>query len=372
MKLRYTILLMLILLCLTCPAFAETQTEFEQLCTRKTGRDATVYHTSVITETATSTDLMYGPFEAVGTLSAGTYLSVISTEMRGKYEVFYYSGSGKKTGWIDSDAIASAVVTFPLPDGRKYAVPERAYGNDAAVRKYMSEWYSEADISVALNAMHDHMDGKSSASQSSGSGKKKVSTSKAEQASLTATRVLGDGETETVEVAVIGSVYCLLADEANTSVPTSELIFADDVDAEHQLATIHAPRTGRATLYAEASNRSKALQTCKAGRIAVVLEVGEAYTRVFIDGKQGYVRSDALTFRAAADAETVIPAKLSYKGKTNGSTTINVRLEAGGRKIDAFRTGTEAYVLQSGEDWSLIELEGFIGYIQSQFLTQDD
>jgi SH3-like domain-containing protein len=63
---------------------------------------------------------------------------------------------------------------------------------------------------------------------------------------------------------------------------------------------------------------------------------------------------------------------LSYNGKVNGGTTVNIRLAAdgGSRKIGEFRTGTEVTIIKYGDEWCEIEVGGLRGYVMTVFLVK--
>jgi uncharacterized protein YgiM (DUF1202 family) len=171
------------------------------------------------------------------------------------------------------------------------------------------------------------------------------------------------------QIVLLGTVYTVVSNGSQMeTVPTNSLTFSASVPADHALAVIWAPRTGRAALRKSASDNAELLKQCKTGRIVIVLEAGKKYTRIIYKDTEGYIRTDCLHFYPAS-AETVLNGTLSYNGHTNGGTTINIRLEPDGYVIDDLSTGTAVTVLVQGDKWTEIEVNGIRGYVLNKFLT---
>ena len=154
------------------------------------------------------------------------------------------------------------------------------------------------------------------------------------------------------------------------SVSTSDLTFSENVPENKKLATIYAPRTGKASLRQTASSKGTLLKNCKAGTIVSVLAIGNGYTRINYKGTVGYIKTACLKFYG--DSESTAQGVLSYKGNTGGGTTVNVRNTPKGdsAKVAEWRTGTEVTILSHANGWYEIEANGIHGYVMDEFLTE--
>ena len=174
---------------------------------------------------------------------------------------------------------------------------------------------------------------------------------------------------EAVQLIRLGvATSTVLLNGEEKEVPTFELDFGSTAEKEKQVAVIHAPKTGKCTLRAKASDSGKALQKCKAGTVVMVLEYGSKWCKISDNGDVGYVQTSCLK---GYDAETVGTGLLSYNGKTTGSTTINVRNAPSGdsAKVAEWETGTEVEVFGLEKGWYEIEYNGIHGFVMEKFLT---
>ena len=95
-------------------------------------------------------------------------------------------------------------------------------------------------------------------------------------------------------------------------------VYQHYVAENKKLATIYAPRTGKASLRQTASSKGTLLKNCKAGTIVSVLAIGNGYTRINYKGTVGYIKTACLKFYG--DSESTAHGVLSYKGNTGGGT----------------------------------------------------
>ena len=270
---RLLMLLTTFCLLLMTTALAETEAEWNAKCEWKTGTGTTLY--AVTQGTATSSDL--SDFVPVGTLPANTYVGILerSGNMR---NVRYWNGSGTSSGWVDSAALVwvGSNSSKPKPSG------SRATASDLS-RKPDDTWNS-----------------------------------------LTVTYSDGD-EAQTVSLQTLGVAMSeIYMDGEFLRVPTASLSWETEADDNQRIAVIYAPSTGKCTMREEASKKGKIIMTCKAGRVATVLRVGDVYTRIVYDGVEGLVLNSCLKFYETPDEDTFTTGLLSAKGKTNTTATVSV------------------------------------------------
>lgn len=176
-----------------------------------------------------------------------------------------------------------------------------------------------------------------------------------------------------VKLGAYTSVVASIAGEELT-VPTAELTIRGFEDKEHHVAVIHAPRTGEASLRAEASGKGEVLEKCEAGRIVAVVEYSNAtYTKIVYGEVEGYIRTDCLIFldtsRAPQGTGTV-----HIKGATDGKDDVVIRNEASksAAKVTEIPTGIVVSIYDSEEDWYAVEWDGDYGYIQAQYISMTE
>ncbi len=175
----------------------------------------------------------------------------------------------------------------------------------------------------------------------------------------------------TVALEELGTVTSKVTSEGKTiEVKTSDLTFSEDVPEDKRVAVVYAPRTGKASLRAKASSNASVIKQCKAGTIVAVLKTGNTFTQINYNGTVGYILTSCLQFHSP-DAEAEGGALLSYNGKTNGSTTVNVRNQPSkdSAKVATWNTGTAVVILSHKDGWYEIEAKGIHGYVMDQYVT---
>ena len=304
-------------------------------------------------------------FTPIGTLAAGKYVNVISSEMCGKREVFYWDG-GRRSAWIDADAYTRDTVTITSTTGQKTSIPSKAYGDAAAVRYLLSEFLSNEEVEAYIDGMRGgsgSTGGTSSGSTSSASGST-TKSSKGESLALpaiTLTQTAEDGTVTTSEVTMaraglLSSVVELDGEEQ--TVPTTALTW-ERGESEHALAIVYAPRTGEATMWQKSTGK-QAICKLKAGSVVLVLEKGGKYTKVLGEGKVGYVITSALTLTD--------PVEDGEEQTASRKLTLRLEAKAKGRSLTTIPKGTVLTVLAAEGKWALVEYDGLAGYVEVKYL----
>ncbi len=321
-KRMYALVMLIAAMLMVVPALAaSTEEEWNASCNWEISRNTSLYSASFKDDVSTGTDIYnFTPF---GTISAGEKVSIRSSSS-GYREIYYWNG-GKRSAWVE----------------------------DSAVR-----WVGGGSSSSG-----------SSSSGSSSSGGRRTNVSDTWEA-LDLTLYLGEGESIPVTLQELGTAQCVVwdGDEMRT-VLTEDLHWETEADDDERLAVIYAPKTGKATLRASASNKAKSLGQCEDGRIVIVLKVGTTYTRVLYEGKEGCVLTSALKLCGAVPEDEFSAATLSYKGRTDTSATISVyTAKSAKRKIKQWRVGNDVVVLSESGSWSEIEIDGWHGWVKSAYL----
>lgn len=354
---RCKLFVLLILTCLLIlPVFAtaETQQEFELKCNKKTATAATVY------------SFLNSPLnaegEVIGYIPASTYVILGGTGSDNWKYITYMVNGSKKSGWAQVKLIDCFSV-IRKSDGFAYNIHENDPNYEAKIKEGVLEFdvtkYSDERAYYryrgGLGPEPERKDG-SNAAQSQSS-------------SQTDTQA-NEGGTA-VGVVELGRTSSKIQYQGKTvSVSTSDLTFSENVPENKKLATIYAPRTGKASLRQTASSKGTLLKNCKAGTIVSVLAIGNGYTRINYKGTVGYIKTACLKFYG--DSGSTAQGVLSYKGNTGGGTTVNVRNTPKGdsAKVAEWRTGTEVTILSHANGWYEIEAKGIHGYVMEKYVTE--
>jgi uncharacterized protein YgiM (DUF1202 family) len=173
-----------------------------------------------------------------------------------------------------------------------------------------------------------------------------------------------------VQVKQMGLSWCLAVSGDKEGYVASQLLTFSEVTEAETFAVVSA-NNGRLTLREKDSTKSKALGKYNNGSIVAVIEKGDPFTLVRVDGKEGYLLSDHLTLTGARessgtgviswpdDPKRVRNIKMRWSGKTGNNVIMNVK------------TGNEFVLLAQGDDWSEIELLGKVGFMMTKYLLMD-
>ncbi len=346
----------LVLLILTCllmlPVFAtaETQLEFELRCNKKTAAATTVYNSA--------NDDHY----ITDNIPAGTYVQYWGTARDGWVGIIYMKDGVQKRGWAQVKIIdCSSKVR--KSDGFLYNVHEK----DPNYSQKVQEGDIEFDVTKYSDASAYYL-------YRAGAGpepERKDGSNAAQSQSSSQTDTQANEGGTAVGVVELGRISSKIQYQGKTvSVSTSDLTFSENVPENKKLATIYAPRTGKASLRQTASSKGTLLKNCKAGTIVSVLAIGNGYTRINYKGTVGYIKTACLKFYG--DSESTAQGVLSYKGNTGGGTTVNVRNTPKGdsAKVAEWRTGTEVTILSHENGWYEIEANGMHGYVMEKYVTE--
>lgn len=188
--------------------------------------------------------------------------------------------------------------------------------------------------------------------------------------------VMADGSLEYVEMLSAGTVYSQVRLHGEKEyVETALLCYeTDEVPDEMRYAMINAQKSGYATMHASDSARSSVINRIMTNRVALVLDVGKKYTKVYVDGCVGYFQTSSLTFLPGNSAATLL-AKMSYNGKTRSRNTINIHMNGKNKSriLDDVMCGTQMTVFSTTDDgWTEIEADGWHAWVLSKYVTYDE
>ena len=364
------------MLLFTPRGIAITEQEWNEKCWTKT------------TETVTLYDVQYDDngipqLTAIGSIPSNTYIRSGKDDLQNRImQVYYYKNGTTHSAYMKVDNnIANASLLLHIDNGTVTKVPEAMLKNPTALLNYLNQSAPQGvtySLIPGTNKVHAegkapiiqdgaYADGSTPYQGANSSASTNPSTQKTQKAIKDDAVVRYSNEAvHLIRLGVATSTVLLNGEEKE--VPTFELDFGSTAEKEKQVAVIHAPKTGKCTLRAKASDSGKALQKCKAGTVVIVLEYGRNFCKISDDGDVGYVQTDCLKWY---DAETEGTGLLSYNGRTTGSTTINVRNTPSGdsAKIAEWETGTQVEVFGLEKGWYEIEYKGIHGFVMEKFLT---
>ena len=335
-------LLLVCILLAAIPAFAaSTKEEWNASVNWVIAYSTTLYSASYADITS-GTDLY--EFSPIGSIAAGERVSIRGAS--GSMLEIYYWRNGKCSAWVNESAVI-------------WAGGSSSSGGSSSGGSSSSGSGSSSTTGTDLPSY-----------SGGGSSRRTVVKSNGIWDGLDVTRVQEDGTETDVIIQTLGTAQCEVFDgEKMLTVPTVELQWETEADEEHRLAVIYAPRTGKCTLRESASSKAKAIDQCDAGRIVIVLRVGEAWTRILYEGKEGLVLNSTLDFHAAVPVDEFDTATLSYKGRTNSTATISVYTSAStSQRIDQWRVGNEVVTLGENGSYTEVEIDGWHVFVKTEYL----
>lgn len=382
MPMRKMMKLLVLLLALLLPvcASAMTETEWNRSCWSKTRYSLTVYQREETGE-ATATNLE-PTWRAVDSLPAGVYVKRSSrNDAIGHIYVSYWKNGSVTSGYVKMSPYplegAGAYVKVVMDNGfiGVTEVPE-AYLNDTnALRKYIEEYRTDCRLLESseqdqlVEGKNDSMylpdadsSGQGSSTKPTTSTTKKSTKKKVEKMTLDISLAV-EGETLPVTVKQLGVHESIVkVDGKETTVPTTQLRYETTADSENALAVIYAKNTGEVILRPQQETSGRVTK-CKTGRVALVIEKGKSWSKLWYDGHVGYIQNKYLQFIPMA--ETATDAAVGGK-----NAPLHLGTHHDTRVVKKVKKGTAIEKLWQGETWAEVAVDGYRGYIQLKYLAE--
>ena len=175
-------------------------------------------------------------------------------------------------------------------------------------------------------------------------------------------------EGKPVTVKTPGSYQSVIrVDGHERTVLSSELTWDSSTDL--RFGYIYAPNLGKVNM--RMGPRSKATIVLKAetNRVVMIFDRQKEWTGVIYDGKAGYVMNGTLKVIEHPEIPKA-SATLSFKGKTNVSTKITMRM--GGspnyRAVVGVYPGMPVTLFHKGSGYCEVEINGWHGYVQTMHI----
>ena len=114
----------------------------------------------------------------------------------------------------------------------------------------------------------------------------------------------------------------------------------------------------------------------KPGMKVTVLQKGAAWSRVAVDGKEGFMATQYLNFSSGSSSSgSTATGKIALVNNPKDTQVLNLRQTASldAKVLNYYRNGVKVTILQSGDTWHKVQVEdGRIGYMMAKFLKVTD
>lgn len=358
-------LALILMLALPCTAMADAIRDWNLSCTMKTLEKTTVYSLS-------------DRSKAIAIIPAETYVQVTDSA-DGWDAVSYTTASGiVGYGYVETLNLTSAMVEYTDAKGNPATVHELLYNNGNILNPDGTIAKDEPEVE-ATEPAEDESPAVTDEPAAEAPSDQELAEPVDVPAELPAsayevTWAAPESDPVPVMLVTLGVANSrVFANEEWLDVPTAELVFETEVAREQNLAIITAPNSGECSLRSRADADSRALAKCKAGRVVVVLEIGERFCKVNFEGQEGYILTNLLRI-VGQDVQATGSAVLSVKGATTGKATVNIRNSADKdtAKIAVWPVGTAVTIFSYENGWYEIEHEGVHGYVMDDYVTVNE
>lgn len=188
-----------------------------------------------------------------------------------------------------------------------------------------------------------------------------------ETASLSA-KVLGQFPTGTlVEIVESGSEWHKVEVGGQTGYMMAKYLSTDSANTS---ATVHTNTGTGLNLREEPSMEGKIITSYKPGTQVTALQKSQSWSRVSVEGKEGFMATQYLNF-----ASTSPTGKVALVNNPKDTQVLNLRQSASldAKVLAYYRNGTKVTILESGSTWHKVQTEdGKVGYMMAKFLKVTD
>ena len=386
---RFALCLLTLLLILTAAsALADAELDWNRSCWSKTGQETTLYEPE-----GEWPNIVW---HTVGSLPANTYVKRHTRDaLDGHYKISYYSGGGPVYAYIQMKPyplVNAGVYVDVVQTGFGIAVVQvnDLYLNDLpALRAYIKKNFP--DCRLLEDSERDnlewgpgdslHLKEESSQKQESGntsqSGNTQSSTKKASSSSSSGSSQKKPAEKLTLDISIetedglaavtvkkLGVYETVIRlNKKDMTVPTSSLRYESKIAPESALAVIWARNTGEVILRPgrETSGR---VTKCKTGRVGLVIETDGEWTKLWYDGKIGFVQNKYLQFIPMA-------GEAAHGTIGNRVAPMHLQAHADTRVIKRLEKGTDVLILWQDAKWAEVAVNGWRGYVQLKYLKSE-
>ena len=117
----------------------------------------------------------------------------------------------------------------------------------------------------------------------------------------------------------------------------------------------------------------KIITSVKNGEKVTVLQKGKTWSRVTVNGTEGFMSTKYLSFGAIVPSPTpdAVSGKIAIVNNPKSTQVLNLRQSASldAKVLDYYRNGVKVTILSSGSTWHKVQVEdGKIGYMMAKYL----
>jgi uncharacterized protein YgiM (DUF1202 family) len=189
-----------------------------------------------------------------------------------------------------------------------------------------------------------------------------------ETASLSA-RVLGQYPTGTlVEINQAGSEWHKVTVNGKTGYMLAKYLNSGEKNIS---ATVRTNTGIGLNLREEPSLSGKLITSFKPGTKVTVLQKGASWSRVSVDGKEGFMATSYLNFGTGSGATDTVTGKTAIVNNPKDTQVLNLRQEASldAKVLGSYHNGTSVTILKAGTTWHKVQVEdGKTGYMMAKYL----
>ena len=121
----------------------------------------------------------------------------------------------------------------------------------------------------------------------------------------------------------------------------------------------------------EPSLSGKLITSFKPGTKVTVLQKGASWSRVSVDGKEGFMATSYLNFGTGSGATDTVTGKKAIVNNPKDTQVLNLRQEASldAKVLGSYHNGTSVTILKAGTTWHKVQVEdGKTGYMMAKYL----
>ncbi len=141
-----------------------------------------------------------------------------------------------------------------------------------------------------------------------------------------------------------------------------------NTDTKAQAAAVRTNSGIGLNLREEPDMKGAIITSVRNGGTVIVLQKGKEWSRVSVDGEEGFMATRYLRFDAQGAPVTGMQAVVNNPRDTQ---VLNLRKEASlnAKVLDYYRNGVEVTILKAGDTWHKVQVEdGKVGYMMAKFL----
>ena len=357
---------------------ASSKEEWDVIALYTMGSSATVYDLEVReNDAASSTDLQY-VFTPSGSIPASAAVSPTGEKDSGKVEVAYWNG-GQRYGYVDEGSYYYDAISVKASDGKTYKIPKRAPSSEALPRWSIALRSNGRVVEMVMAALN----GGGESGDDSGEDEGGSSGWTPPTYSTAAVRWINEeGEEKVVSIETLGTARSVIRVGKETfTVPTADLKWDTEAPENKMIASVYAPKGGKAALRTKSSSKAAVIDQVQTNRIMLVMSTGKNWTKVISEGRIGFVKTSSLKFYPVGgvnEKDAVEgypkPGYVSFRGKIKSRNTINIRMNGknGSRILGDFIAGTPIMVFSQENQWSEIDVGGYRAFILTKYVTLEE